>query len=805
MGWTALKQQAIAAITYLVDLSARRKLTGDVVPIYLASRPVYFSDRQYLPVAMEMPSLSKKISDTLEPNSIPTWGELTISITPDFCPGPGNTISWSDFLTDYAFVSQTLTIRIGAIGFAEAEYITLFDGYVDSVNWTDEAVTFAIYDKTRELLAKVPDRELASTSYVIEENWGQIVKLVLGTVKNYEPVLIQSGLAGAFDLRYALACHVIENVTSVYINGALYDQQWWDFVQKDVSPATLDRSGSADIETSGPYTGSAVIRTWLLLIDSIASGSEVGKATFKWSIDGGTTWVEEGKLTWNLGNEDPVKDVAVGPGTMALAGTYTDQSNKREYSVRIVTSGNLATGTFQYSDDGEVSWSAETDILDGTPKSISHGLTVAFALASDTWDVTKTPSGTSLGTMTASGTYTGAVSEDYLIKIDGAGDVGTATFKWSKDGGSTWEATGVTATADVVLEAGIHCYFDNNSTPPPNAFDVDDEFEFDVVPAFVADDKWTWSFTELPIELENGVCIQFTTQSGQDFYVDDRFEFFLCSSLMAYSGGGSNAVTITVDANGLVSPVTGTFRRTIGALIQDLIVGFAKGWTATYFYTADIATLDAAWPYYIGIVVDSPMEITAIMDDLLAGYPMVYSYDLDGNFVIKVVEVPAGVSFLELTDVDSMQYPATMVSSPYRRVYINYERNWQGNSVDNQADVGRWEWLKKEWRSVSARYDVLRDTYPTAQDLGPIDTCLVDRTDAQSLANALLYRSRQETEQVTYYARHQAFDLEIGKLVSISRDVFGLESNPGFMTVGVELDLGTGESILTLWRIRPSE
>jgi hypothetical protein len=66
--------------------------------------------------------------------------------------------------------------------------------------------------------------------------------------------------------------------------------------------------------------------------------------------------------------------------------------------------------------------------------------------------------GAGSATITPSGDYTGTVDLEYVIEIDalGTGSVGSSTFKWSDDGGATWDATGVTTlTTDITLNNGV--------------------------------------------------------------------------------------------------------------------------------------------------------------------------------------------------------------------------------------------------------------------------------------------------------------------------------------------------------------
>lgn len=66
--------------------------------------------------------------------------------------------------------------------------------------------------------------------------------------------------------------------------------------------------------------------------------------------------------------------------------------------------------------------------------------------------------GAGINDMTMAGYYSGSTDKDFEVEIDGTGT--PDTFKWSNDGGSTYEATGVSITgAAQTLEDGITVTF----------------------------------------------------------------------------------------------------------------------------------------------------------------------------------------------------------------------------------------------------------------------------------------------------------------------------------------------------------
>jgi hypothetical protein len=85
--------------------------------------------------------------------------------------------------------------------------------------------------------------------------------------------------------------------------------------------------------------------------------------------------------------------------------------------------------------------------------------------------------GLGAGTATSGGTYTGSVQERFDIVIDRAGAVGSATFKWSKDGGVTFVQVGVPAsTSPVTLADGVTVSFQAGNVAGVNDFNIRDTF-----------------------------------------------------------------------------------------------------------------------------------------------------------------------------------------------------------------------------------------------------------------------------------------------------------------------------------------
>ncbi|MCX5887986.1 MAG: hypothetical protein NTY36_00875 [Deltaproteobacteria bacterium] len=823
---------------FLVELSARRLADGAAVPLYLSNYYAAFPGRQYLPCVQGLPELTRQANDTLTANHVPVWGELTLFITPEFCPDAGDAIAWNELLTPelYSLESQPLTILLGGAGFAYEDFRPVFSGWCFKHYQTDDnLLTLTLYDKSRDLETKVPDYELPESPRVDEGSWNQAVPAVLGKVKNYKPSLILNNIADYYTMKYALACHVIQALDDLYRDNVPQSTPHnYLLIQKDLFPAAKDGDGAAVMDPSGPYTGALNRAEWLVQIDSITrlneigqAGPSVGLATFRWSLDKGVTWLGEGILTWKLAL-DPTTiahPVAVGWGALTLAGDYAGEV-KYPYKLQISADGYVGRDAkFQFSPDNGVTWSAEIAIPNTDPIACDKGLTAAFTgVAGSLSATTKTPAAASPGTASFGGAYDASSYRRYWVEILTPGDVGTATFRWSDDDRATWHSdTGAPAHnpyitgLDVALSHGLTISF-YGVTPEPDP-PVDDFDSGDVwichVPALVAGDSWTWGFKEIPIPLADGVAVQFLSKAeavaqgidarfltaADDFALADEWRFILGSSVLLSVGDGGN---ITADAQGLISSVLGAYSDKIGELIRALPVEWCSWDGAADFDPDALTAFNASFPYQAGLLVDSPTTISAIIDKLLSGIPAFYTLRLNGKFLLRELAPPAGSPRLTLTDHEI--FPDQTGSGPdqdllYRRVYLHYDRNpnVQSNpaSYTNQEQL---DWLWREFRQVSARDESVRRTYPLAGDLGPLDTCLVNRAEAKALAQRLLSIYSVKRDKGVANCGVQPYVLDLGDELQLRRPKFGLDHGADYVLLGADQNFNDESSQLTIWR-----
>jgi len=107
---------------------------------------------------------------------------------------------------------------------------------------------------------------------------------------------------------------------------------------------------------------------------------------------------------------------------------------------------------------------------DGTKKPFMRGYYYGKAENTGTTDpsatISKTGSGSATLIIKDAAAYSGNDDQTYLIQAETTGEIGTATVRWSKDNGRTWEKSGIVATGSanpLVLENKLEVYWSSGS------------------------------------------------------------------------------------------------------------------------------------------------------------------------------------------------------------------------------------------------------------------------------------------------------------------------------------------------------
>ncbi len=231
-------------------------------------------------------------------------------------------------------------------------------------------------------------------------------------------------------------------------------------------------SSDEDILTA-TASASATPGTYTLMVSSLAQNHQIASQGF---ADVNQTRIGTGTLEIRLGN-GPTTTITIDSSHDTLQGLADAINNaKAGVTASIIndgTSSNPYRLIIQANDTGLANTIHLTNNLTGGDETPDFSHTHIDNVETD-----PNNAATYTGTATSSGTYTGTQNTRYMIEIMNGGAVGDATFKYSTDGGVTWNDNGgagyTTSTTGTTFDKGVAIAFsDSGSLSAGDRFYID--------------------------------------------------------------------------------------------------------------------------------------------------------------------------------------------------------------------------------------------------------------------------------------------------------------------------------------------
>ena len=264
--------------------------------------------------------------------------------------------------------------------------------------------------------------------------------------------------------------------------------------------------------------------------------------------------------------------------------------------------------------------------------------------------------------------------------------------------------------------------------------------------------------------------------------------------------GSTPTGTITLDA-------TQGATRSVGALFNSILT--KAGVSSSDISASDITALNAAVSYECGVYCDwqrdfSPLEI---LDELCASVGAWYGADASGVFRIGRIEIPVGtevgtITATELLKIERVASKDPGVGIPAWRVKVGYQKIYNvQKDLPNTVTAARRALLATAYRQNEASDAAVK----TANLLSPeleFKTVLSSKTDALAEAGRLLaiYKVKRDLYQITIRVDPDlASIIDIGKIVKLQVNRFGMNAGKKFLIVGLRTNLRGYQFELTLW------
>lgn len=256
-----------------------------------------------------------------------------------------------------------------------------------------------------------------------------------------------------------------------------------------------------------------------------------------------------------------------------------------------------------------------------------------------------------------------------------------------------------------------------------------------------------------------------------------------------------------------VTAGTGTAARA-GSIMQALAV--AAGIASGDIVAADVAALDAAAPYTLGLYLPAGDTTTAraAMDRVCSGLAAWFGFDGAGRLRMGQLTTPAGASpavYIAAHQIRSLKRRALTGAGalPAWRCAVRYGVN---NTVQTSDLVASVTADRQAWLSVADRVSVVTDAAVKVQHLLAADLEVASVIDAKADADTeaarqlALYKVRRDAFDVVTQLPDSALALlEPGCAVSVTWPRWGLAAGRVLRVIGVQINRATRTATLTVW------
>jgi hypothetical protein len=247
--------------------------------------------------------------------------------------------------------------------------------------------------------------------------------------------------------------------------------------------------------------------------------------------------------------------------------------------------------------------------------------------------------------------------------------------------------------------------------------------------------------------------------------------------------------------------------RTAGQLWRAILL--KAGVAPANISSADVTALDALTNYQVGVfcATDADMSVLEACDIVMGSVGAWFVSDTFGVFRCGRLDVPTGTSVGTLTKTEIIsieritpQDPGAGV--PAWKIKLGYERIWvTQEDLTNSVTAARKGYLANKYRRVEvsdADTLIANATSPEIEFL----TTIASSTDAATEAarRLTIYKTRRDMLQVRVRVDPAlAAVLDIGKIVTVQVNRYGLTAGKKFVILGLRTDMRGRTFDLTLW------
>ena len=260
---------------------------------------------------------------------------------------------------------------------------------------------------------------------------------------------------------------------------------------------------------------------------------------------------------------------------------------------------------------------------------------------------------------------------------------------------------------------------------------------------------------------------------------------------------------ITCDIDGAKFGSPAAYKTKIADIAQGLLETCA-GFSASDIDSTYITNCNTDIPYKVGCYVKSLSTVLEVLDTLISGIPMWYTFTRLGKFRIGEFVAPTGAADHTLGTVEIIDTTIQGESEEaliWRQI-IKYDRNHYTIS-ENSCCVGvtlaQKAWFSEQWREDEYNDATIKNKYSLATEGDAIKSCLRLQADAIAVATKWVNLLGTQRRLYTFTVKPLTLAFEINDLITVPYPRFGLESGVDYRLIGLKEDYTENKVELSLW------
>jgi hypothetical protein len=268
-------------------------------------------------------------------------------------------------------------------------------------------------------------------------------------------------------------------------------------------------------------------------------------------------------------------------------------------------------------------------------------------------------------------------------------------------------------------------------------------------------------------------------------------------------GGSTLNTIITCDVYGMVDNRSSPsiYLSRAGEIIEyvaSVVAGVAS------VNQASISQLDTGADYELGLYINSQETCASVIEKVINSVGAFYSFNRSLELFVGRISVPTGDPVQSFDSVNIFDIKKVATVRPAKQVVLGYGRAWRVHNLNEIADTvpdAKRQFLVEEFRTVVPSVDtsaVVENHFPLASE-ERYDTLICSQSDAQTEVDRLQDLYQQPAKIYEVMVNTQPFALELGDVVSIEDDRFGLTPARKYVLIGLAEDAQVNRITLTVW------